>query len=847
MVYEIVACLPLLLQLSLGLFFVGLCYFTASVHESVGHTTFPLVIGWAMFFFGATALPIFIPHCPYRTTLLKTGIGHLHHKLSCLAQHIVSQRDVIFLKGTYLSNPMFDFPEEFLSWFDMQYRQYRYLYGPESYQRHCETYQLWLITQFTPFSAIYAAAAQVVMTVVTTCSGAACNALAFILLNIPTRWQDWQSIVSPLLSWESWYLCYVKYFVRGMVALQDIPKEEELVKEVSSDVEILKSVDAIQANDDMLETTFREALQYIHPKPEYKEILGFIFRILSHRLPTLPASERVLPEWPFDGFAPLGSLRPQARAAVSNIIVDHISGTPYYSPRPEFTIQAQEDQSAFTTIYGLTLMLSIFTTSDKPELSPAALSNIRDYSDKQLGCRMIEDVLLLTTCKGKKNIWENGTTLLTALTRIWKLAKPKRTLKNGTAFFKAIQSELAKLQQRPDEDFDWKSWSWPENAPQEFQDICVQYLCTVVSAAPEHLNLQDKDSQEMLRNVLACSSRLIRTPTTYGRSEDAEQSFQQLIAFVMKSKLTVNMVITCWMSGDNAWKREYDQEMINYVVGIPYNLPPNTAGVEKCRELFVPIIPQIQSLSSGQPTEQGREETVDAIEGHEDQQQASDATKLVKACLYLMAYEHGRGYVSYWDYDEWLEKFRSSNTIFPDDLVDTLGKLIVRQDDDELYRLRELEERKQRDESAEASEVELQSEHNEKAISGRFGTGVGGSDQESPVDDKTMEIDRNREGLVGLAVGDDGSVGFEGVTGIDDVAKALHLPTSDGTAPSTRSGHNAQATAPISTQAQDEISNTPNEEANVNKTAASDAPTTLGHVVPQNNTQAGESSGSGQG
>ncbi|KAI0776468.1 hypothetical protein BC629DRAFT_1290528, partial [Irpex lacteus] len=66
-VFEIVACLPLLLQLSLGLFFVGLCYFTSSVHKSVGHTTFPLVVGWALFFFGATALPIFLPRCPYRT------------------------------------------------------------------------------------------------------------------------------------------------------------------------------------------------------------------------------------------------------------------------------------------------------------------------------------------------------------------------------------------------------------------------------------------------------------------------------------------------------------------------------------------------------------------------------------------------------------------------------------------------------------------------------------------------------------------------------------------------------------------------------------------------------------
>ncbi|KAI0776397.1 hypothetical protein BC629DRAFT_1290587, partial [Irpex lacteus] len=66
-VYEIAASLPLLLQLSLGLFFVGLCYFTASVHASVGYTTLPLVVAWALFFFSATTLPLFFPRCPYKT------------------------------------------------------------------------------------------------------------------------------------------------------------------------------------------------------------------------------------------------------------------------------------------------------------------------------------------------------------------------------------------------------------------------------------------------------------------------------------------------------------------------------------------------------------------------------------------------------------------------------------------------------------------------------------------------------------------------------------------------------------------------------------------------------------
>ncbi|PSS37998.1 hypothetical protein PHLCEN_2v181 [Hermanssonia centrifuga] len=70
-VFEIAAILPILLQLSLGLFFLGLCFFTWSVHPSIGRTTTPLVAGWAFLFFFANVAPIFSSRCPYKTTLLK--------------------------------------------------------------------------------------------------------------------------------------------------------------------------------------------------------------------------------------------------------------------------------------------------------------------------------------------------------------------------------------------------------------------------------------------------------------------------------------------------------------------------------------------------------------------------------------------------------------------------------------------------------------------------------------------------------------------------------------------------------------------------------------------------------
>ena len=90
-VFEIAAILPLLQQLALALFFIGLCYFTASVHESVGHTTLPLVAGWAFCFSLVTILPVFFPRCPYRTTLLRTLFRAINTYLTHLVQHMMQR------------------------------------------------------------------------------------------------------------------------------------------------------------------------------------------------------------------------------------------------------------------------------------------------------------------------------------------------------------------------------------------------------------------------------------------------------------------------------------------------------------------------------------------------------------------------------------------------------------------------------------------------------------------------------------------------------------------------------------------------------------------------------------
>ncbi|KAI0337765.1 hypothetical protein BDW22DRAFT_852924 [Trametopsis cervina] len=71
-VIEIAYALPFLLLMSLPLFFVGLCYFTADIHSSVKNTTFSLVSAWAFFFIAATILPTFSARCPYKTPALSS-------------------------------------------------------------------------------------------------------------------------------------------------------------------------------------------------------------------------------------------------------------------------------------------------------------------------------------------------------------------------------------------------------------------------------------------------------------------------------------------------------------------------------------------------------------------------------------------------------------------------------------------------------------------------------------------------------------------------------------------------------------------------------------------------------
>lgn len=69
-VLEIASFLPLLLQSSLLLFFVGLIEFIRPIHTVIGWVVASLVIIWAFLYVGSTLTPAFSSSCPYTTPFL---------------------------------------------------------------------------------------------------------------------------------------------------------------------------------------------------------------------------------------------------------------------------------------------------------------------------------------------------------------------------------------------------------------------------------------------------------------------------------------------------------------------------------------------------------------------------------------------------------------------------------------------------------------------------------------------------------------------------------------------------------------------------------------------------------
>lgn len=96
--FQIAAFLPILLQVSLALFFVGLCFFTAAVHPSIGITSLFLVSCWVFFFFMSVMAPLFSPRCPYKTTILKVPFRYARPRVRAFLRLVYGRVVVLFAR-----------------------------------------------------------------------------------------------------------------------------------------------------------------------------------------------------------------------------------------------------------------------------------------------------------------------------------------------------------------------------------------------------------------------------------------------------------------------------------------------------------------------------------------------------------------------------------------------------------------------------------------------------------------------------------------------------------------------------------------------------------------------------
>lgn len=266
-VFEIAAVLPLLLQLSLGLFFVGMCYFTTEVDSRVTHTVLPLVAGWAFCFLMATALPIFFPRCPYRTTLLRAPLRWVHDRVeastSIFDGHNPSSfwsvvwEKIVFLTWDVTPSPfrsMMMHPRAVLSAF-LPLLPFVWLLlwiGKQAYALWRSIRQSWIDL--------------------------------FVSLK--------EHRTLPLAPWRRSAVGTARSILtifRIMHRALAAGNEQRVVLKQKKDLEILAAVDVIQSNDELLYTAISEAVsQLLLPDFHPADILSFAEELALSRLGTFP-------------------------------------------------------------------------------------------------------------------------------------------------------------------------------------------------------------------------------------------------------------------------------------------------------------------------------------------------------------------------------------------------------------------------------------------------------------------------------------------------------------------------------------------------------------------------------
>ena len=76
-VFQIAAALPLLLQVALLLFFIGLSEYLRELNPIVGWATTGTILAWLTIFVFTTLAPVLSSQCPYRTPILKQPLQYM--------------------------------------------------------------------------------------------------------------------------------------------------------------------------------------------------------------------------------------------------------------------------------------------------------------------------------------------------------------------------------------------------------------------------------------------------------------------------------------------------------------------------------------------------------------------------------------------------------------------------------------------------------------------------------------------------------------------------------------------------------------------------------------------------
>ena len=273
-VFEIAAALPLLLQVALGLFFLGLCFFTEAVDPRMGDTTIPIVGAWAFFFLMTTLAPLLSPRCPFKVLLLK---------------------DVMRLGRKYLMPFLFAHIRRLRSLFIKQERPI-FPRGDDS-NKNGDPQNI--LSHYSYLERFYAETQQAIENLDK--PGDAAPTKPGSVSHFITR----SSLITALRLAEVFRL----YVIRGYVG----DEEDIVVTRTQDDIETLLATDRIMANDGLLDT-MRDAVKQSGAKPE--TLMYFVVGLIKHRAVSVPEAGKQLD---------LRRLSRQAYTMITELVVHALS------------------------------------------------------------------------------------------------------------------------------------------------------------------------------------------------------------------------------------------------------------------------------------------------------------------------------------------------------------------------------------------------------------------------------------------------------------------------------------------------------------------------------------------